>query len=73
MLDFWETACDQQAAEEEVHLVKEFKEKLQYNLQQVGSFRPFTQCLHTVEEQGDKLSMCCCSCCGLALLNSWHT
>ena len=36
VLSVWEEACEAQAAEEEVHLVSEFKERLQFNLQQVG-------------------------------------
>lgn len=35
VLSFWEEANLVQAEEEEAHLVREFKERLRYNLQQV--------------------------------------
>ena len=35
VLSFWEDANRMQAEEEEVHLVREFEERLKYNLQQV--------------------------------------
>ena len=46
MLSFWEDANGMQAEEEEKHLVREFEERLKYNLQQVHAL-PLT-CTHTV-------------------------
>ncbi len=45
VLSFWEDANRMQAEEEEVHLVREFEERLKYNLQQVRAL-PLT-CIHT--------------------------
>lgn len=36
VISFWENANRIQADKEETHLVREFKERLRYNLQQVG-------------------------------------
>ena len=36
VVSFWEEANLIQAEEEEIHLVREFKERLSYNLQQVS-------------------------------------
>lgn len=36
VISFWENANRIQADKEEAHLVREFKERLRYNLQQVG-------------------------------------
>jgi len=46
VLSFWEDANRMQAEEEEKHLVREFEERLKYNLQQVHAL-PLT-CTHTV-------------------------
>lgn len=45
VLSFWEDANRIQAEEEEKHLVREFEERLKYNLQQVHAL-PLT-CTHT--------------------------
>ena len=75
VLSFWEDANRMQAEEEEVHLVREFEERLKYNLQQVFAL-PFASTQTTqdpvdpsrhLQNSVNVLTLPACSCMALCM------
>lgn len=59
VLSFWEEANLVQADKEEAHLVREFKERLRYNLQQVHHTTPHHTVIATMSFALDMAPVAC--------------